>query len=758
MTILFEEDFEIKHPQAIVDYDTRNREFVRLAALYTKMGVPHAGKMILALHDRGLKGIDPFNPPSPEYATRVAIECKDNFWYFIREIARDPAGSEEQPIYFVPNRGVIAAYWLYFNHIVFFLIMIRQTGKSFGIDWLYIWLLNIGTTKYEIAQLTKDEKLRSRELERLKAMELTLPKYLKMRQDRDPGNTETMRISRHENYFKSYLPNKSPKIADMVGRGMTASTAGVDELAYIFNNHITVPVMLSATLAAREVSRKKGEPYGTIFTTTSGKRDTPEGRYAYRLVHEGAVWSEQFMKVKNLEELEKVILNACPGDAKGEKRLHVNCTFNHRQLGKTDKWLADRLKESIQEDPVQMQADYFNMWPSGTTSSPFSREVAEMIRQGIVDDYYTQIDGNDMYALRWYYSEDAILSKMLNAHHILCIDSSDAIGRDALGVNLINVMTGEEAMAATVPKTNLITFAKWVADFLEVNLNVTLIVERRGSGQTIIDYLLLYLPARGINPFTRIYNTIVQEAESFPDRYEEIKNPYAAGEDIYTKYKKAFGWATSGTGSTSRSDLYSKTLSIATRMGGKVIRDKILIHQLLGLVIKNGRVDHQDGEHDDMVVSWLLGWWLMTNGKNLSHYGINPRDILCVNEAVVQAQRSQSTLERYQHEMAKASIERIKSLIEGETDPYIIRRYEADLLRALEMISSEDREVIAADDLLQQLRDKRENAYRPGMGTETRNYLESAIQSYPSFGGMQSYNNYANGPYSVGTFSSDRFI
>ena len=157
-------------------------------------------------------------------------------------------------------------------------------------------------------------------------------------------------------------------------------------------------------------------------------------------------------------------------------------------------------------------------------------------------------------------------------------------------------------------------------------------------------------------------------------------------------------------------------------------------------------------------VSWLLGWWLMTNGKNLSHYGINPRDILCVNEAVVQAQRSQSTLERYQHEMAKASIERIKSLIEGETDPYIIRRYEADLLRALEMISSEDREVIAADDLLQQLRDKRENAYRPGMGTETRNYLESAIQSYPSFGGMQSYKNYANGPYSVGTFSSDRFI
>lgn len=754
MTILFAKDFEVKHPQAIVDYKTGNEEFLRLASLYNKMGVPHAGRMILALHDRSLQGVDPFNPPDAETALRVAMECKDNFWYFIREIARDPAGSEEHPIRFRPNRGVISAYWLYFNHIVFFLIMIRQTGKSFGIDWLYIWLLNIGTTKYEIAQLTKDEKLRSRELERLKAMELTLPTYMKMRHDRDPGNTETMRVSRLENYFKSYLPNKSPKIADMVGRGMTASTAGVDELAYIFNNHITVPVMLSATLAAREVSRMKQEPYGTIFTTTSGKRDTPEGRYAYKLVHEAAVWSEQFMNAANQEELEKIILAACPGDARGEKRLHVNCTFNHRQLGKTDEWLNARLKESIQEDPVQMQADYFNMWPSGTTSSPFTREVAELIRQSMVDDYYTQIDGSDMYALRWYYPESEIEGRMSRYSHILCIDSSDAIGRDALGINLINVSTGEEAMAATVPKTNLITFAKWVCDFLERHLKVTLIAERRGSGQTITDYLLLYLPAKGIDPFKRIYNTIVQDADDFPDRYKEIQNPYAADGDIYTKYKKCFGWATSGAGSTSRGDLYSKTLSVATRMGGNVIRDNVLVLQLLGLVIKNGRVDHQEGEHDDMVVSWLLGWWLMTNGRNLHYYGIDAREILSMNTTVVQERKIQSTYEVYQQKIAKEAIDRIKVMLEGETDTYIIRRYEADLERAVSMLSAEDRQIIAADDLLQELRDKRNEALRPGIGAETSNYLQQAIANYPSYSGFN--NVMAN--YTSRSFSRDEYL
>lgn len=744
MTILFAEDWD-NYPSAIVDLETKNEGFIRLAAVYKEMGVPEAGRMILALHNPELQGVDPFKPSCLEEALAVAIECKENFWYFIREIARDPAGSEEDPIRFTPNRGIIAAYWLYFNHITLFLIMIRQTGKSFGIDWLYIYLLNIRTTKYEIAQLTKDEKLRGRELERLKAMELTMPTYLKQRGDRDPGNTETMRISSLENYFKSYLPNKSPKIADMVGRGMTASTIGVDELAYIFNNFITVPVMLSASQAAREVSKRKHEPYGTIFTTTSGKRDTPEGRYAYRLVHDAAVWTERFMKAKDKEELEKMIYAACPSD---EKKLHVNCTFNHRQLGKTDEWLKNRLRDSIQEDPLQVEADYFNLWPSGTVSSPFSKEIAQTIRDSEVVDYYTMIDGPDMYALRWYYQADEIDHRVNTEEHILTIDSSEAIGRDALGINLLCVRTGEEAMAATISKTNLISFSKWLCDFLEKYLKITLIIERRATGGMILDYLLLYLPARGINPFQRIYNTVVQDAEEFPDRFKEIQNPHSSREDIYTKYKKYFGWATSGSGATSRSDLYSRTLSFATRMGGSMVRDKTLILQLLGLTIKNGRVDHEDGEHDDMVISWMLGWWLMSMGKNLSYYGIDPRSVLCLNPSVVQEQHYKSSYEVYVQNKAKSEINDLRAKLENATDDYIIKKLEYALSNALSLLNEEDRRIIAADDLLTQLKEKREQAMRPGMNQSNTSYLQQYINSSPSGDSGLSY----------GSFSYDAFI
>ena len=590
--ILFHDDWK-DYPDAILD-TTTNPSFTRMAALYRAMGIKNHSWM-LALHDPSLLGKDPFAEDiTAETALAFSIEFKENPWAFFRFIARDPAGSNEFPIQFVANRGILASYWLFFNHILTLLIMIRQTGKSFGLDWLYTYLLNVRLTKSDISFLTKDEKLRGRELERLKAMELTMPVWMKQRKSTDPGNTEILRISSLENTFRAYVPNKSPKLADLIGRGMTAGITGVDEFAYIHNSWITIPVMLSASLAAREVAKMKNEPYGTLFATTSGKRDTPEGKYAYNFMSKAAVWNEAFMDAENHEHLCEMILKASPGEV-----LHVNCTFNHRQLGKDDKWLKDRLKESIQEDPVQVSADFLNEWPSGSNLTPFSPEQAKAIRESETLDFYTQFAQPEAYALRWYYPEDQIKTRMQDPH-VLSLDPSDAVGQDAIGITLRNVYTGEVAMAADVSEGNLILFSRWICGFLHEYQSVTAIVERRSSGVMILDYLLLYLPAAGMDPFRRLFNFVVQDAEEAKQRFEEIKNPMNSRDNLFVKYKKLFGFATSGSGATSRTDLYSRTLNNAVKMTGSLMKDRKLILQTLGLEIRNGRVDHGEGEHDDL--------------------------------------------------------------------------------------------------------------------------------------------------------------
>lgn len=704
--ILYQEDWD-KNPSAIVDHKTKNTEFVRLAALYREMGIKNHN-FILALHNPELRDINPFDPNlGREEIQLVADECRDNFWYFIREIARDPAGNELSPILFHPNRGIISAYWLYFNHLTFFLIMIRQTGKSFGIDWLYTYLLNIGSYKYEIAQLTKDDKLRSREVERLKAMELTLPYYLKMRDKFDPANTEFFRIGLMENYIRFYLMQKSDKAADLVGRGMTAGTAGADEFAYLINNHITIPVMLSATQTAREVAIRMGNPYGTPFMTTSGKRDTAEGKYAYNLVHNAAVFSDQFYDTKNQEELYKVV-------ASGNKKkgyLHVNCSWNHRQLGKTDEWLMKRLVETMQEDLVAIEADYFNKWPSGGRSSPFRQSDAEAIRNSKKDEFFTKIEGQDCYAFRWYYPENEIEARLAAEPHFLCIDPSDAVGQDSIGITMLNATNGHVVAATAIGLAFISSFAEWLGQYLIDHPRVTLIVERRSTGSSILDHVILFLASRGVNPFTRIYNRIVHEAEEFPQRFEEIKNMSPGNLDLLMKYKKSFGFSTSASGLGSRGELYSKTLNNAVRYGMNDVNDEPLILQILGLVVKNNRIDHEDGEHDDMVIAWLLGFWLALQGKNLQFYGINAMEIMSKNYRILEETKEQSSYEAYQQRYARREVERLKAEIEQENDPYILRRLELDLSRFAARLNEENRRIVAVDDFIEKMRNKNESQY-----------------------------------------------
>ena len=145
MTILFEQDW-LKYPNAIADTNTSNKSFIRICQLIREIGVKNC-MFPLALLDRSLVGVNPHDPNiSIENQLKVAYECKINTWYFMREVARVPpiAGGDAIPL--EANRGNVALYWYFMNHVMTILIQIRQTGKSLSTDLLSTLLLNIQCT------------------------------------------------------------------------------------------------------------------------------------------------------------------------------------------------------------------------------------------------------------------------------------------------------------------------------------------------------------------------------------------------------------------------------------------------------------------------------------------------------------------------------------------------------------------------------------------------------------------------------------
>lgn len=703
--ILFEQDWW-NYPTAIIDTKTTNRSFVRLAAVYRSMGIKNHA-FILALINPKLQGVDPFSPHlTADQMYMIAVECKLNPWYFLREIARAPGNSGSPAVPLEANRANIALFWCFFNHVFFTLIQPRQTGKSFSTDTLMSYLMNIVCTGTSINLLTKDDNLRRKNIERIKEIMAELPPYLSQRTKDDANNGEEVTVKALKNTYNTHVPQSSPKRAYNMGRGLTTAIFHIDEPPFQPNIAIALPAALAATGAAVERAKAVGAPYGTILTTTAGKKDDKDGRFVYKLLEDSATWTEKFFDCVDWKELDKMVRrNSRAG------KFMINGTFSHRQLGKSDEWLKQKIEESLQTGD-DANRDYFNLWTSGSQSSPLPTHISEMIAMSRIDDLYTSISNPDGYITRWYIPEEEIEYRMSTGKFVLGMDTSEASGGDDISLVLLDVETLEVIAAGSYNETNLITFSKWVCDTLIRYPNITAIIERRSTGAMLLDYLLLMLPQHGEDPFKRLYNRVVQDYDEFPDRYKEIKQPIGRRPtDITIRYKTTFGFATSAGGATSRTSLYSTTLQGAAKRAGNKVHDKDLAGQILGLVYRNGRVDHEVDEHDDLVIGWLLAHWLLTQGKNLAHYGIDPRLVMSAMQTK-QEETNEDFFRRMEQQTLRTRIEDIYGQLTNEEDDYVATRLEQELRLLDKKIILEQDEIYSIDELIRSARETKRNKVR----------------------------------------------
>lgn len=704
--ILFQEDWR-KYPTAFADLKTPNQTYVRLASVYREMGVKNHTFM-LALVNPMLQGVDPFEKHLPmEIQAAIAVECQINPWYFFREVGRAPPIAGYDPVPVEANRGNIALWWLFFNHVMTILIQIRQTGKSFSTDLLMTYLLDIVCQNTAIEMMTKDDDLRRTNVKRIKDIFESLPSFLCMKTKDDLNNTEQITVNALGNRYNTHVPQASPKRAINMGRGLTTPIFHADEAPFQPNIALALPAALAATGAAMDAARRNDTPYGIILTTTAGRKDDKDGAFIYRMVEESAEWAERFLDARNKEHLYEIIKHASRGGL-----VQINATFNHRQLGKTDAWLMEKLTTSKQTGE-EADRDFFNRWTSGTQSHPLPIEVLNTIAESEMEVVHTQIDESN-YVIRWYIDEDEIEHRMATGQFILSQDPSEAAGKDDIGMVLLDAETLEVVAAGTYNETNLIMFAKWVCSILVRWRKITCIIERRSMGAMLLDYLLYMLPQHGIDPFTRLFNWVVQEFDENPERFKEIRQPMSHRIDnIYTRHKGTFGFATSGSGQTSRTALYSTTLHNASKRAGNKVRDKKLIKQIKGLIVKNGRVDHPDGEHDDLIIAWLLAHWFLTMGKNLSFYGIDPTRVMSAVH-VPKEETPEQSWRRMEQEQIRTRIFELHDLITNEEDDFITQKYEHELRLLDKRIILEQDEIYSVDELLRSAREaKRKRRVRP---------------------------------------------
>lgn len=656
------EDF----PTMMYDTKTSNTTFLEMAAKFRDMGIKNYA-WHLALFTPELQGVPPHDPDiTAEQKHKIGLECRFNPWYYFREVVRIPPQGQPDAVPLRANRGNLAMFWLFFAHVPTFLIQPRQTGKSVSTDTLSAYVMWIGSYNTNMFLITKDHTLRKANIDRIKAIRDALPQYLVSRSANDPNNSEELGCMARGNTYRTGVSQNDEKSADKLGRGLTVPYLHIDEAPFINYISTTWPAAISSGNTARENAAAANQPYGIIVTTTAGKMDDRDGEFVYNILSKAYDWTETLYDCSSEAEVHQIIV------ANGSQAKFVNITMSHRQLGYTDEWLLDKITTSSSLGE-KADRDYLNRWTSGAQGSPLTAEQNAAILKSEMDPQSLDVHPDGMYILRRYFSDEDFEYVMANTDVAIGLDTSDAAGRDGIGMVWTNLYDLSTVAASTVNETNILSYAMWVVSILVRYPRTTLVIEKKSSGQSMIDIITRLLHNRGIDPFKRIFNRVVDEYQEDRNRFEDIQKPMAMRTwDWYNKYKGLFGYNT-GSAAHSREQLYGKTLQEAAKRSVEKIRDRKLSGEIRGLVFKNKRIDHGNDSNDDMVVSWLLTQWFAANGRGLFHYGIRDNVLM---KAVSEDGRRLSTEDiTKKAQQTKLTLD-IKQL-EGE-----IRHERNDMLRA----------------------------------------------------------------------------
>ncbi len=656
--ILFKEDF-YKYG-AVPQFNTKNQSALHMAALYKKMGLNN-WYWPLALVNKELENIDPWSNNLTDHEMALILyESKINCMYFFREVLRIPTQGGE-PIPYQFNRGNLAAIWTFFNDIDMGWVMPRQTGKTYGTQGIIWYIMGILADNLNIGMYTKDNTLLQDNVARLKELrDSGTPEWMVQRSTKDWDRKEGVSYALKGNYYKTFTTANDEQSANKLGRGSSMAIVHFDEIAFMKYNWVIVPNALATMLAASKAARERGIPAPVIYTTTAGNPDTRMGRYALDIFSKAMPFTEALYDLKNREELVKVITASAD-----TPMLYLE--FSYRQLGRTDEWFKQVTSRTvISQDDINR--DYLNIWQASTDKDLISPELAAKIRGSRREPCFTDL--SDGFAVRWYQPKNIVESDAYKQRPLVMgMDTSENIGRDYTTFVIIDPKDMAVQAVSRCNESNVMQVARHVVTLLLKFPKLVWVPERNHTGSALIDFALEELCKKDINPWFRIYNEVVQQYGDPKFKDISLYNYH----DLYGQVRKHFGFFTNA---TTRDLLYKQTMMKNLEMNATRIYDSTLISEYCNLTVRNGRIDHREGLHDDSVISNLLAAYFVFFGTNLHMYGIDEHLVL----TSVDSQGNAVSQKVREEQLAiRRRIAELESKL-AEDPPYILRNtYEREL-------------------------------------------------------------------------------
>ena len=485
-----------------------------------------------------------------------------------------------------------------------FLEQSRQTGKTTGALFRYLWTFNFGTRNSEIMFIHKNHDGSKDNLASLKRYREVLPSYLRMdsyvgadgKKVKIIDRAETLQHPFNHNRIKTLASARNKQMANTLGRGCTQPVQYYDEFGWIIHNQLVYESATPAFITASQNARANGAPYGILMTTTPGDLTSAEGEYAFKIRNNATPWCENYYDLTH-DELAAIV-------EANENSSFFHVIYTYQQLGKGE----DYFKEVVQllnKNWATIRREVLLEWSVVNDNCPFSKEDLDIIHQYCKQPIREVLFGPyKQYRMQIYQDMD------LRDGQIIGVDVSGGMRRDSSAITIINAKTTEVAATLNCNYMPVDDLADVVYELVTKYLpNALVVIEKNGVGIGVLARLIHSSIKK--NLFYTIKDQVLEERSN--------------GVTIERGSHKVKAY-----GVDNSKDVRARMIELLFQRV-QYHKDKfiapILHEEMCGLTYKTNagytRVDHSVNTHDDQIFSYLMAIYVWYDCPQLAdRFGI----------------------------------------------------------------------------------------------------------------------------------------
>ena len=392
---------------------------------------------------------------------------------------------------------------------------------------------------------------------------------------------------------------RDEKSADKLGRGLNIPCVWFDEFAFLNLNKTTYMAARPALNKASEAAEAVHQPHGILITSTPNNLDMPEGLFCHQMIQKACKLTDDWYDWEPEQLKEFLDKNS------GNNYAYVEYTYD--QLGKDEKWLKAQIK-ALEGDMAKVKREILIEWTYASDISIFTEEQLDTMAPYVkkeypnaiyIDNYKIDIVENDF-------------NNLMYKNWMLSIDIAGGLGKDYSAFTLIDPLSYKIIMKFKNNTIQVLEFADLIIKFVKMYVpNAIIVPERNNSGIPFIEKL---------------------------QKSDIAKNLYYISSDDpdYTKRKinKKFSLKKNGSGNSTETRIYGfntdktkrkvmteEILFMLANSRPELVNNQELFDEMRKLIReRSGKINHINGEHDDLLMSYLIGLYVLIYSSNRNKF------------------------------------------------------------------------------------------------------------------------------------------